>query len=503
MHTIAEILASDGRPSWQESVALVQEIASQLAPGQPVPATDDLLLAEDGTLSFGFAGESANPQVTDLGGLLIALLTGSTAPPSLVDFANENGRPEPAHPTLDGFRRALAFYERPNRRADVTAVASRLAARAQADHARQLMAQIREKARAQEEAETPAPRTVPLGPVVRRFSSRQVLIAAGLVLVTLSGGAVLHFGILTGSADAGDPNAVRGEALPSAPAASAPEGSDGGTSAATAPSATIGRTLPDAARNPAPASRSVAAPVRPSRSGTAIRQVSGLSSSSRPSAPRSAPPMRKSGEPRSPGGQPERSSFSVDAAIVQPRPLPVPRGAAPPERAGLADASGVRGGLSEGVPVYSPRRSRRQAAANPPPAVAERAPAQRPDRLSGVRRRYPGGRGIAHSDLSDDPVSRSHARSRGQGLEVQARTVRWPPGEVSDARRDHARRLLVLRAGGFLRARATCCCPRTDKAGVAKGGGGPRQAAESGKALRISDLTIREGTTATRHFACP
>jgi hypothetical protein len=361
-HTIAEILASDSRPSWQESVALVQEIASQLDPGQPVPATDDLLLAEDGTLSFGFAGESANPQVTDLGGLLIALLTGSTAPPSLVDFANENARPEPAHPTLEGFRRALAFYERPNRRADLTAVASRLAARAQADHARQLMAQIREKAQAQEDVETPAPKTVRLGAVARRFSSRQVLIAAGLVLVALSAGAVLHFGILTGSADAGDPNAVRAGALPNAPAASAPEGSDGGTSAAaTTPSATIGRTAPRAAPNPARSSRSVAAPVRPSRSDTATgqtsareprneaRSVSTLSSSSRPSAP----PIRKSGEPRSAGGQPERSSFSDDAASVQPLPLPVPRGAAPPARAGFTDASGVRGGLSEGAPVYS------------------------------------------------------------------------------------------------------------------------------------------------------
>ncbi|HSJ40726.1 MAG TPA: hypothetical protein VK955_06695, partial [Xanthobacteraceae bacterium] len=59
----------------------MQEIASQLAPGQQVPAADDLLLSEDGTLSFGFAGESIKPQVTDLGELLASLLAGSTAPP--------------------------------------------------------------------------------------------------------------------------------------------------------------------------------------------------------------------------------------------------------------------------------------------------------------------------------------------------------------------------------------------------------------------------------------
>ena len=212
MHTIAEILASDSRPSWQESVALVQEIASQLAPGQPVPATDDLLLSEDGTLSFGFAGESANPQVSDLGGLLVALLTGSSAPASLFDFAQENGRPEPAHPTLDGFRRALAFYERPNRRADLTAVAGRLAARAQADHARQLMAQIREKAQAQETAEIPARKTVRLGLVARRFSpSDSDRGRPGLV--ALSGGGA-HFGI--GRAAESGSKALSAEALPSA-----------------------------------------------------------------------------------------------------------------------------------------------------------------------------------------------------------------------------------------------------------------------------------------------
>lgn len=92
-----------------------------------MPAAQDLLLAEDGTLTFGFAGESGRPQVADLADLLERLLSGVTAPQSLLDLAHENARPEPAHTTLAGFCRALKFYERPNRAADLAAVAGRVA----------------------------------------------------------------------------------------------------------------------------------------------------------------------------------------------------------------------------------------------------------------------------------------------------------------------------------------------------------------------------------------
>jgi hypothetical protein len=353
--TISEVLAADTRPSWQESVALVQEIASQLTPGQPVPATDDLLLAEDGTLSFGFAGESSKSPVTDLGELLVALLTGSSAPPSLVDFAQENGRPEPAHSTLEGFCRALAFYERPNRRADVTAVAGRLAARAQVDRGRELVAQLRQRAAG---PEIPEPKIVRQRPVARRVPVRQILMAAGLALIVLLGGALFRSGMLNGSTAATDPDALGAEALPNAVAVSEPAGSGGAASApATAPSAaTDHTTAPDAAPGSAPPSRGPA-PVPPSRSDTATRQISAREPRSEPravstlssrlSATRSGPPTKAGASLRA---QPEPR---VDVAVVQPLPLPVPRGSASPMRAGQADMFGVRGGLSDGAPVYS------------------------------------------------------------------------------------------------------------------------------------------------------
>jgi len=378
VHTIAEVLAADAKPSWQESVALVQEIASQLAPGQPVPSADDLLLAEDGTLTFGFAGESPRPQVTDLGELLVALLTGSSAPPSLIDIARDNGQPERAHSTLEGFRRALAFYERPNRRADLTAVAGRLAARAQADRARELVAQVRQKTLAEPEAAEP--KIVGQWPVARRLPAPRILMAAGLALIVVLGGALFWSGMLTGSTAATDPAALRAEALPDAGAVSEAAGSGGGTSApATASSApTDHRVAVVPAAGSAAASRSVA-PVPPRRSDTATRQISDREARTEPRAasalssrlsaatPRSDPQTKPGGPLR---GQPERPSSRVDAAIVQPLPLPVPRGSASPTRAAQGDVFGVRGGLSDGVPVYS----REDPDVNPPRILRQQLP---------------------------------------------------------------------------------------------------------------------------------
>ena len=417
MHTIAEVLASETRPSWQESVALVQEIGSQLAPGQPVPAPDDLILTEDGTLSFGFAGESSNSQVTDLGGLLVALLTGSSAPQPLVDLANENGRPQPAHPTLEGFRRALAFYERPNRRSDLAAVAGRLAVRAQADHARELVAQLRQKALA--ERESPEPEPVASGPVARRVPTRQILMAAGLILIVLSGAAMLRFRMHTGSA-ATNPGTLRAEALPSAPPASSPSpvGSAGATPEPA--TATDHAVTPDPA--PPPASTPHDAPPRPpAQSAAATRQashresriephsVSNLSSASRPPAPapRSGPPM-KVGGPRPLSAPPERPSFSVDGgAIVQPLPLPlpVPRGRAEPMRAGHADAFGVRGGLSDGEPVYS----REDPDVKPPRILRQQLPsAPAPNALTGYLEFVVDTQGNVESLVLISPTTRFH-----------------------------------------------------------------------------------------------
>ena len=341
MPSIAEVLASDAKRSWQEAVALVQEIASELAPEQPVPAHDDLLLGQDGTFSFGFAAESSRPQVTELGELLAALLEGTTAPQPLLDLARENATLDPAHPTLEGFRRALSFYERPNRRSDVAAVASRLAARSQTDHARDIVAQLRQKVAAPEEAADP--RTEPPKPGGRRFQPKQISMAAGavvLVAAAVMGASRLRSGATRGAtmAPANPPVASPAAQAPDTPAPS-PEDPAGA-----APSgATVAPDKTGSAADSVPARTDAAAPAvssPKSPSATTARQMSG--------------PVRrvetrpgKSGGQR-PAGRPPRTPMSTfDMAAVPPLPA---------GGQGLAlatDAFGTSGSLSEGSPVYS------------------------------------------------------------------------------------------------------------------------------------------------------
>jgi hypothetical protein len=128
MHSVAQVLSPDFGRTWHEAVAIVQEVASQLTPGISMPAPEDLLFDESGALVFGFGSESRENPVVSLSFLLKRLLDGVDAPSGLVELANENSRPSPAHATVQGFSRALAFYERPNRSTDVQAVGGRLRA---------------------------------------------------------------------------------------------------------------------------------------------------------------------------------------------------------------------------------------------------------------------------------------------------------------------------------------------------------------------------------------
>jgi TonB-like protein len=194
MYSVAQVLRPDFGRSWHEAVAIVQEVASQLSPGLAVPAPEDLLF-EDNALVFGFGSESDELPVTSLAVLLQGLLEGIEAPGGLRDLATENAKPSPAHTTVQGFSRALAFYERPNRANDLSAIGGRLRGAKPVDAEQTEFAKLRERvsrqAEEKHEEEQPSKGTEPKKES-RQLSSRQKALiaaasAAAVLLIAFAG----------------------------------------------------------------------------------------------------------------------------------------------------------------------------------------------------------------------------------------------------------------------------------------------------------------------------
>jgi hypothetical protein len=126
MYTVRQVLSPGFPRTWQEAVAIVQEAASLLQPGLALPDPEDLILSDGGALSFGFGSETSQHPVSGLATLLKQLLDGVDAPESLLVLAASNTQEKPEHSTIEGFSRALSFFERPNRANDLQSVTARL-----------------------------------------------------------------------------------------------------------------------------------------------------------------------------------------------------------------------------------------------------------------------------------------------------------------------------------------------------------------------------------------
>ena len=202
MYSLDLVLRPDFSRSWQEAVAVTQEVARALGDLKTLPAPEDLFLEEDATVAIGFASEEPGDPVSSLASLLLRLLEGVNAPAELLSLAADNAKTPPAHPTVAGFTRALAFYERPDRQSDVRAVVTRLAARRAALTSEQELKRLRQRiASSDDENEGrrhPGKKRVVLPFKLPRVTGRQAAIAAS-VLVALLGtlaGAVLAGGRL-------------------------------------------------------------------------------------------------------------------------------------------------------------------------------------------------------------------------------------------------------------------------------------------------------------------
>jgi hypothetical protein len=181
MNNLADVLHDEFEHSWQEAVAIVQQLASQLPPGQAVPSLEHLSIADDGTLlvdAVGGSGATGAEPAAALAALLQRLLAGTQAPPQLMQLAAEHASGASSHATIASFMRALGFFERPGRNGDLIALASRLRGfvppqpEAELERLRQKLA------------------STPDVPVARRLAfrrpGRRVAIAAGLIVLLLA-----------------------------------------------------------------------------------------------------------------------------------------------------------------------------------------------------------------------------------------------------------------------------------------------------------------------------
>jgi hypothetical protein len=124
--TVEDALKPAFRRSWQEAVAIVQEVASRLGDLPSVPPPDDLIIEEDGTIALGFASEVLENPVTSLASLLVRLLDATDAPAQLRRLAQEDAGPNPPHASLAELTSALAFFDQPDRRGELRSLAARM-----------------------------------------------------------------------------------------------------------------------------------------------------------------------------------------------------------------------------------------------------------------------------------------------------------------------------------------------------------------------------------------
>ena len=129
MITVADLRARHLLHQWHEAVAIVQELAECLGrqgPAAHVPDLEHVAIEANGELTILPGGPSLDPPVQQLARTLDTLLDGISAPAELRCLVSENTGETPKQGSIEELARALAIFERPDRRHDI---ASMVAAR--------------------------------------------------------------------------------------------------------------------------------------------------------------------------------------------------------------------------------------------------------------------------------------------------------------------------------------------------------------------------------------
>jgi periplasmic protein TonB len=192
MVSLADLRARNVLPTWQEAVAVAQELVQsvQAATGTSdrLPDPEHVALISSGDVVAVPGSLRPDNPVRHLA-ILLKLLTDGVPMPEQLGALIEANLAEPTqHATVEAFSEALAFFERPGRRADIERLVARAADAAAVTRADEELQRL--KARALEAAERAAPPHEEEAPAAGTRSLRLplALAAVALVIFGLSGG---------------------------------------------------------------------------------------------------------------------------------------------------------------------------------------------------------------------------------------------------------------------------------------------------------------------------
>ena len=220
MISLADLRSRDIRPSWQEAVAVLQELIQTVAEttgsAEHLPDLEHIALIPNGDVVSLPGSPTPEHPVQQAAVMLRLMMDGITAPPELDQFIERNLTVPPQYDTVAEFSRNLAFFERPGRRSDVERLVGRAVDADQTSRADEELRRLKEKAIAatptfgSEPEETRRPKRPAGGPAA---------VAAMVLIAAAAAGAVWWWNQRAAAASmptSTEAAAVPGEAAPGA-----------------------------------------------------------------------------------------------------------------------------------------------------------------------------------------------------------------------------------------------------------------------------------------------
>jgi hypothetical protein len=302
MMSLADLRARNVLPTWQEAVAVVQELLHTVAATQGstdrLPDLEHISLIANGDVVALPGSPAAQHPVRHLAIMLRLLLDGVPAPPELTTFIEQNVADPPQYATVEEFSKQLAFFERPGRKSDVERLVARGMTAEATSRADEELRRLKEKATAAAEN---ASKDEPAARGHRRRHVPLPIIAAAVFLATLAAGTMW---VLQRSGAPATVTAARGG-----------EGQAAADAASTPPAAKTGKQAADAGPSGAPASGahdgSLLGRTKDAVSrvvSSAIERITGPSEAAGASVPPQPTPERKTERPRRTATPPSTAS---------------------------------------------------------------------------------------------------------------------------------------------------------------------------------------------------